>query len=91
MYRSLKAIRLYHRMSQKDLAEKLNISAAHLCWIEKDKKSPTLEILSSYARIFELPLSSLIYFTEEAENKTGKRAISQKAFKLLEWIELSTR
>ena len=78
-------------MSQKRLAEELGISAAHLCWIEKGKKQPTLEILKDYARVFELPLSSLVYFTEEVENKGNQRPISQKTFKMLEWIEMVTR
>jgi len=91
MNRSLKAIRQYHRKSQKDLAEELGISAAHLCWIEKGKKIPTLELLQSYAEIFNLPLSSLIYFVEQAENPTKGGMISKKAFKMLEWIELVTR
>jgi transcriptional regulator with XRE-family HTH domain len=86
----LKAIRQYHRMDQKKLAEKLDISPAHLCWIEKGKKTPTLEILTAYSRVFDIPLSSLIYFAEEAESKQRK-PISEKTFKMLEWLELVTR
>lgn len=86
----LKAVRQYHRMGQKELADELGISAAHLCWIEKGKKTPTLEILSSYSRIFGIPLSSLIYFAEESESKV-KKPISEKVFKMLEWLEMVTR
>jgi len=91
MNSSLKTVRLFHNMSQKKLADELDISPAHLCGIEKGKKQPTLEILTGYARVFGLPLSSLLYFAEQCEQRSEKRTISNKVFKMLEWLEVATR
>ncbi|WP_343226999.1 helix-turn-helix domain-containing protein [Luteolibacter arcticus] len=78
-------------MSQKELADQLGITAAHLCGIEKGNKKPSLELLSKYAEYFKLPLSSLIYFTEHADSAEGRRPISRKAIDMLDWIERATR
>lgn len=91
MHKALKAIRQFHNKSQKDLADDLGISPAHLCWIEKGKKPPSLEILNSYSKVFSLPLSSILYFAEESESQASLKPISEKTFKMLEWMEIVTR
>lgn len=87
--RALKNLRLYSGMKQKYLANKLGVSAAHLCGIEKGSKNPSIELLEKYSEVFDIPLSSLLYFEEQITNSDSdkKRPISNKVMRLLEWIE----
>jgi len=62
---ALKKIRLFHNMKQNQLSQQLNISNSYLSEIESGKKSPSIELLQNYAVIFDIPVSSLLYFSEQ--------------------------
>ncbi len=66
--RALKIIRQFHYLSQTDAAKKLDISNSYLSEIENEKKPPNLEILNKYSQEFNLPLSSILFFSENLEN-----------------------
>lgn len=89
--RALKVIRKYHNLSQKELANKLEISNSHICEIENNRVSPSLELLNKYATCFNIPLSSIMLFSENIEkdgikvNKVRK-FVANKILKILEWI-----
>ncbi|MEN3168417.1 helix-turn-helix transcriptional regulator [Gluconobacter sp. OJB] len=87
--RALKTIRQYHRLSQSDLAEQINISRSYLNEIERNKKEPSLEVLKRYAERFEVPLSSLMLFAEQGAGTTFNKArvfVADKVLKMLEWV-----
>lgn len=87
--RALKTIRQYHRLSQSDLAEQINISRSYLNEIERNKKEPSLEVLKKYAERFEVPLSSLMLFAEQESGATFDKArvfVADKVLKMLEWV-----
>lgn len=87
--RALKTIRQYHRLSQSDLAEQINISRSYLNEIERKKKEPSLEVLKKYSERFEVPLSSLMLFAEQGGSTTFDRArvfVADKVLKMLEWV-----
>ncbi len=87
--RALKTIRLYHRLSQAELAEQLGISRSYLNELERNKKYPSLEILSKYANRFDVPLSSIMLFAEKAQDTGYDKArvfFADKVLKMLEWI-----
>jgi transcriptional regulator with XRE-family HTH domain len=87
--RALKTIRQYHRLSQSDLAEQINISRSYLNEIERNKKEPSLEVLKKYAERFEVPLSSLMLFAEQGAGTTFDKArvfVADKVLKMLEWV-----
>ncbi|KXV49874.1 MULTISPECIES: helix-turn-helix domain-containing protein [Acetobacteraceae] len=87
--RALKTIRQYHRLSQSDLAEQINISRSYLNEIERNKKEPSLEVLKRYAERFEVPLSSLMLFAEQGAGTTFDKArvfVADKVLKMLEWV-----
>lgn len=65
---ALKLLRVFHELKQKELAEKLDISASHISEIEAGKKTPTLELLNTYARVFEVPPSSILFLAENLES-----------------------
>ncbi|RED16835.1 helix-turn-helix domain-containing protein [Parasphingopyxis lamellibrachiae] len=87
--RALKLIRQYHRLSQIELADQLDVSPSYLNEIEREKKEPSLDVLKRYARRFDIPLSSLVLFAERSDQsaKEGARSfIADKALRMLEWI-----
>ena len=47
-----------------DKSEKLGISKSYLSEIESAKKIPKIKLLESYAEVFEIPVSSIIFLAE---------------------------
>ncbi|MEG8222643.1 helix-turn-helix transcriptional regulator [Sphingomonas sp. HH69] len=91
--RALKTIRQYHRLSQSELADQLHISRSYLNEIERNKKEPSLEVLTKYASRFEIALSSLMLFAEQSQNTTYDKArvfVADKVLKMLEWVSEGT-
>ncbi|WP_295394428.1 helix-turn-helix transcriptional regulator [uncultured Thiodictyon sp.] len=89
--KALRTMRVFHDLTQKDLAEKLEISTSHLSEIESGKKSPTLSLLERYANVFNIPISSILFFSEnmDLENPRLEKArvmISSKVLALLNFI-----
>lgn len=90
--RALKTIREYHRLSQSDLAEQLNISRSYVNDIERSRKEPSLDVLNRYAKRFDVPLSSLLLFAEQSQNNTYDKArvfIADKVLRMLQWVSES--
>ena len=87
---ALRLVRVFHDMSQTALAEKLNISKSYLSEIEKgEKKKVTLDLLERYSQVFNLPVSSLMFFAEQVDDGPREKmrgAIAGKVLKMLEWI-----
>lgn len=90
---ALRLIRVFHDMSQKELAEKVGISNSYISEIEAGKKIPTLDLIEKYAATFKMPASSILFFSEkldsEKPSEKTREYISKKIIKILEWI--STR
>jgi transcriptional regulator with XRE-family HTH domain len=91
LHKALKLIRIYHNLSQKSLAEKLEMSTSHICDVENGKKSPSLEMLGKYSKFFNIPLSSIMLFSEHIaeDGKVLNKArtfIADKILKILAWI-----
>ena len=87
---ALRLIRVFHDLNQKDLADRLGISNSYLSEIESGKKTPTLEVIEKYSEVFNMPSSSILFFSENLNNggkveKTRKH-ISNKVIKILDWI-----
>ena len=87
---ALRLIRAFHDIKQKDLADKLGISNSYLSEIESGNKTPTLEIIEKYSDVFNMPSSSILFFSENLNNgeksdKTRKH-ISKKVIRILDWI-----
>lgn len=89
--KALKEIRLFHQLKQDELSEQLGISKSYLSEIESGKKKVSLELLDEYSRIFSVPASSLLLFSEhlgEADFSKSKIKYASKILKLLEWVNL---
>ena len=87
---ALRLIRVYHDISQKVAAARLQISAPYLSEIETGKKEPTMAVLRKYSEEFDIPMSSILFFSEHMEDgRAGgrlKAAISSKVLSLLQFI-----
>ncbi|MGV0983541.1 MAG: helix-turn-helix domain-containing protein [Limnohabitans sp.] len=87
---ALRLVRVFHDMSQTELAGRLGISKSYLSELERgEKKKITLDLLERYAQIFNIPASSLVFFAEQVdEGKTEhvRTAIAGKVVKMLEWM-----
>ena len=77
-------------MSQTALADKLGISKSYLSEIEKgEKKKVTLDLLERYSQVFNIPLSSLLFFAEQVKDGNQEKvraSIANKVLKMLDWI-----
>lgn len=61
---ALKLIRVFHELSQKDLSIRLGISKSYISEIEAGKKNPTMDVLEKYSSEFDIPVSSILFFSE---------------------------
>jgi transcriptional regulator with XRE-family HTH domain len=88
--KALKLMRIFNDLSQKDLAGKLGISKSLISEIESGRKNPTIELLGKYSTFFDIPVSSIMFFSEslnqdiKTENIRG--FISSKILAMLEVI-----
>ena len=88
--RALKAIRVFHGLSQAELGTELNISKSYLSELENGKKSVSYNFLEDFSSYFGMPVSTLVYFSENIENpekisKKFKLLASTKILSILEW------
>lgn len=83
--RALKQLRVFHSLSQTELANRLEISNSYLSEIEAGAKTPTLDILTKYAKVFSVPVSAIMYFSENMERPQRSR-IPAKILRMLEFI-----
>ncbi|MFA7243082.1 MAG: helix-turn-helix transcriptional regulator [Sulfuricellaceae bacterium] len=88
---ALRLIRAYHDISQTKLCSELGISNSYLSEIESGKKSPSLDLLKKYSERFDIPLSSLIFFSENLDNTkiSDKLRVgtARKIVSILQWVE----
>lgn len=62
---AIKIIRVFNGLTQQELALKLDISHSYLSQIESGKRTPTLDTISSVSSEFRIPVSSLMFFSEQ--------------------------
>jgi len=88
---ALRLVRSFHDMNQVELAQRLGISRSYLSELESGKKTPSLDLLDNYAKVFEIPVSYLLIFCEtldDGETASKVRSVAtEKALKVLGWIE----
>src|SRR3546814_19737090 len=65
---ALRLIRVYHDLKQKQAAERLEVSTSSLSEIERGLKTPTLDIINRYATVFDMPVSSIMFFSENLDH-----------------------
>lgn len=91
IHKALRLIRQYHGKSQSELSKELVISKDKLISIEAGQFPVSSDVLEIYSRIFDIPVSSLVLFSDSIgrEGKYTKRVrslLAGKALKVLEWM-----
>lgn len=88
---ALRLVRAYHDISQTQLCSELGVSNSYLSEIESGKKTPSLELLQKYSDRFDVPVSSLLFFSENLDKTkiTDKLRIgvARKVVSILKWVE----
>lgn len=89
--RALKTIRQFHGLTQAELALKLDMSKSYLSEIESGKKSVGYDLLEKYAELFDVPVSSLVFFSENIEKSDSvpekfRSVVADKILKIMEWV-----
>jgi transcriptional regulator with XRE-family HTH domain len=87
---ALRLIRVFHDITQRDMAARLQIAPSYLSEIESGKKEPTMLLLKKYSDEFKIPMSSILFFAEHMEDGQAatklKTAVSEKVLALLRFI-----
>jgi len=91
--RALKTIRQFHSLTQAELALKLDMSKSYLSEIESGKKSVSFDLLEKYSGLFDIPISSLVFFSENLEKTDSipekfRSVVADKILKIMEWVAL---
>jgi transcriptional regulator with XRE-family HTH domain len=88
---ALRLIRVYHDMKQNEAADKLGISKSYLSEIESGRKEPSLDLLKKYETAFDVPISSIMFFSENLRKSPTKEKartfVASKIINLLKFIE----
>lgn len=92
---ALKLLRLYSRLSQAELADKLGVSQSMVSDIEGNRKAVSMDLLESYSTALRIRMSQLLFFAEEIEGqpiaRRGQLIIAESVLKILEKIAPSDR
>ena len=91
IHRALKTIRQFHGLTQAELALKLDMSKSYLSEIESGKKSVGYGLLEKYSELFDVPVSSLVFFSENIETSGSipekyRSVVADKILKIMEWV-----
>lgn len=91
---ALRLMRVFHDLKQNELADRLGMSKSHLSEIENGKKQPTLQLVERYSSEFDIPVSSILFFSENLEYSSdtndAKSEIARKVITFLQLIEEKT-
>lgn len=87
---ALRLIRVFHNLKQTETAEKLGVSQSFLSEIERGTKVPSLDLIQKYSEVFEIPASSILYFSENIDDSSAAIArnfVAQKVVALMQFLE----
>lgn len=88
---ALRLIRIFHDLKQFEVAEKIGVSKSYISEIENGNRTPSLEIVQKYAAEFRMPVSSILFFSEQIpQAKNGEKirvAVASKVLDILKFIE----
>ena len=82
--KKLKAYRQKAGMTQKEVAEKANISRSHYASLESDKYNPSLETLSNIANVLNIDTTLLLDKNEFSLNDKDKKSIEKDLKKIMD-------
>ena len=95
---ALRLLRVFHDLKRYELARRLELSPSYISELEKGNRTPSLDVIEKYAKEFNIPVSSILFFSEnisQANNgswsaRNAKKAIANKVIGFLQSIESRT-
>ena len=88
--KALKLIRQFHNVKQNKFSEDIGVATSYISAIESGKKEPTLELITKYANYFNIPVSSLMLFSENLQSGSLSNkfriTFADKMIKIMEWV-----
>jgi transcriptional regulator with XRE-family HTH domain len=91
---ALRLMRVFHDLNKTQTADRVGLSKSYITELERGDKKVTLEVLQKYADAFNVPLSSLMFFAEQAADGPAsekvRTAVAGKVVKMLDWIATVT-
>lgn len=88
---ALRCIRVFHDLNQGEAAQKLGISRSYLSEIESGSKEATLQLVQRYAELFNIPASSILFFSENfdqpAAYQQARRMVAGKVLALMRFLD----
>ena len=82
---------MYHDLTLSETAHRLELSKSYVSELETGRKKASIDVLERYARVFDMPVSSLMLFAENSRFPNGatssRKYIAEKALKMLQWID----
>ncbi len=88
---ALRLIRVYHDKKLTHLARELKISPGFLSEVETNKRRPNLKLIEKYANIFNLEVSSIMFFNEQLDSADPKfktpEFFRKSILKFLQFVE----
>ncbi len=76
---ALKLLRRHQGFNQSTFANKLGISRSYISELESGNRTPSLDLLNRYAEVFNIPVSSLVFFAEALQNTENSAGRLEKA------------
>jgi transcriptional regulator with XRE-family HTH domain len=77
---ALRLVREFHGLGLTEAAARLELSKSYVSEIESGQKTPTLKVLEKYSEIFEIPVSSILFFSETIKEGEGPIASRTRQF-----------
>ena len=89
LHKALRLIRQYHQESIADLSLVLDIPKEKIQDLESGVSSPSVDVLQRYAIHFDIPVSSLVFFSETlgTQGRLSKKLRLNLAGKILDVVE----
>ena len=89
LHKALRLIRQYHQESIADLSLVLDIPKEKISDLESGVSSPSVDVLQRYAIHFDIPVSSLVFFSETlgTQGRISKKIRLNLAGKILDVVE----
>ncbi|MGB3752483.1 MAG: helix-turn-helix transcriptional regulator [Parerythrobacter sp.] len=95
---ALKLLRRHQGLNQSALAVKLGVSRSYISELESGNRTPSLDLLHRYSEVFDVPVSSLVFFAEalaKNDNLSGrldraKGVIAKKVIALLTLLDVDS-
>lgn len=88
--KALKLVREYHNVKQNQFCKEIGVAPSYISAIEGGKKEVTLDIVNKYAAYFNMPVSSLMLFSENLQRESLSEKLrvnfADKMIKIMEWV-----